>query len=913
MKKQILFILLLLSIKVNAQVKETKISIDFKNLNKKEALEHIQNNTNYTFFYLDNWLDNSRKSKKFNNVTINEILDFIFTDSTLNYYIHDNNKIILTQGNLIRKSIYEVEQIAQNSNITTENVVEPVIINSNTYKNTKPIKIGKEQRKNPQSTYNLTGIIVDQKSKKPIEGVILIERAKNISTTTNKNGVYNLKLPYGENKIEALLIGYNNIKKKLIIYNNGNLNFKLSENSEQLDEVTINTNKNKNTKQVISGITELKSEEIKTIPLVLGERDILKVATTMPGIKSLGEGAEGINVRGGKIDQNLFLLDNGVIYNPTHFLGLFSAINPFTTNNIKIYKGNIPSEFGGRISSVFDIQTKVVDKQKLKGEVSIGPVTGNVSIQTPIIKDKSGVLVGIRSTYSDWVLKSLKEEKLAKSSASFFDFITKYDHLFNKKNSLFITGYHSKDKYQIASDTINSYQNTIVSLNWKHSFNDKNTGNLILSNSTYSFNSDYESNGNNNFNLDYKLNETNLKLKFKYVHSKKHSFNYGLSSKLYNISPGNLTPKGNSSSVIPVLIPKEKAMENSVFLSDKYNISKKLSLNLGLRYTLYSALGASTQNIYKENSPKNGATLESVKNYENNEIYKNYQGLSYRLSGRYLLNKNLALKGSFSKLFQFIHRLSNNTSASPIDTWRLSNLNIKPQDGTQVSLGLFQDLKNNYEISLDGYYKKYNNIVDYKVGASLLLNKNIETEILQGEGKSYGIEFLLRKNAGKLNGWLSYSYSRSLIKLDSKHPEERVNNGLFFPTNFDKPHDLNIILNYKLTKRFSLSSNFSYQSGRPVTYPSGKYILNGTEYLLYSDRNTFRIPDYYRLDIGFNVEGNHKIKKFAHSFWNISIYNVLGRNNPYSVFFETRNGRVSAYKSSVFSVPVPTITYNFKF
>ncbi|WP_028889417.1 TonB-dependent receptor [Tenacibaculum ovolyticum] len=904
MKKIIIISLLLHFSTLLSQNKSNKISVTFKDLNKKGIIKLIEKKTDYRFFYIDEWIDNKKITNTLNNLNIHEVLDIIFNDTSINYFVL-KKKIILTNRNLIKKSFYD------NYNEVDDNI--PFLIN--TKKNgQKILKIGKEN-KIIKKTYLLTGFIKNNKTKKPIEGVTIFERKKNIHTTTDKNGYYSLNLPYGKNNIETFFIDFNSKSKDLVIYDDGSFNMFLVEESEQLDEVIINANRNKNVKQTIAGITQIKAQEIKKIPLVLGERDILKVATTLPGITSAGEGSEGINVRGGKIDQNLFLLENGAIYNPTHFLGLFSAINPFTTNDLKIYKGNIPAEYGGRLSSVFDISIKNPSTNKFQGEASIGPVTGNLNIETPIIKGKSGVMLGLRSTYSDWLLNLIDNKKLKNSSVSFFDAITKYKHKFNENNDISFTAYYSKDQYQIASDTINKYSNKVTSLNWHHKFDDKNSGNLILSNSNYSFDIGYEKKDNNKgFNLKYRINETDLKLKFKYIRSQKHNIDYGLESKFYSISPGNKTPQGDLSSVTPLSIPNEKALENSLFISDEITFNKKVTINFGLRLSQYLALGSSSQRIYQEGSPINSSTLINTKEYKNNEIFKTYEGLSYRLSGRYSLTNDFSLKASFNKSFQYIHRLNNNTTATPVDTWRLSNTNIKPQEGIQTSFGIFKNINgNNYEISLEGYYKKYKNLLDYKVGANLLLNENIETEVLQGEGKSYGVEFLIKKNKGKLNGWLGYSYSKSQIQLNSKFNEETVNDGEFFPTNYDKPHDFSAVLNYKLTERYSFSTNFTYQTGRPITYPTGKYISQGIEFLTYSNRNQFRIPDYYRLDIGFNIEGNHKIKKFAHSFWSISIYNVLGRNNPYSVYFENINGNVNGYKSSIFSTPIPTITYNFKF
>lgn len=901
-------LLVLVAFPIVSQEKENTISLEINQLNKKEIIEIIEKKSEYRFFFLDDWLDDTPISISFKDEKIDNILNSIFKDSKINYYIHNKNQVILTSGNLVKNSIYDV------NNTSSSNELAPVLVESKTNIDESIIKIGKET-KSKRATYTLSGYIINDKNNTPIEGVTILEKEKNIYTTSNKKGYYRLELPYGKNDIETSFVGFDSNYKKLIMYNNGQLNFSLNPKSEELDEVVINANKKDNIRQTVGGISQIKTQDIKNIPLVLGERDILKVAITLPSIKSAGEGAEGVNVRGGKVDQNLFLLDNGVIYNPTHFLGLFSAINPFTTNDLKIYTGNIPAEYGGKLSSVFEITTKDADVKKFKGEASIGPVTGNLNVEIPVVKDKSGLNLGVRGTYSDWVLGLIDEKNFEKSSASFYDVIGKYTHRINDNNTVKFTGYYSRDQYQIASDTINKYGNTMFSLNWHHKFNDKNRGNLILSNSNYSFDIDYETNDTKAFNLTYKINETNLKLKMKYDHSETHKFDYGFEAKLYRVNPGKIVPNGANSIVSPLDIQEEKALENALFISDEIKVTPKLNFNVGLRLNQYLALGASTQREYQSGGPKNPTTLVNSTTYGNNEVFKTYHNFSYRIASRYAFDNSLSLKASYNKAFQYIHRLNNNTTATPIDTWRLSDSNITPQESSQFSLGVFKNLDDqDIELSLEGYYKTYKNILDYKIGATLLLNEQVETQIIQGNGKSYGVEFLLKKNSGRLNGWFSYNYSRSLIQLNSMFQEERVNGGKFFPTNYDKPHDLNLILNYKFTKRYSFSTNFSYQTGRPITYPTGKFIYQGAEYLTYSNRNQFRIPDYFRLDVGINIEGNHKIKKFAHSFWNISVYNVLGRNNPYSVFFQTSGtGNVEAYQSSIFSHPIPTITYNFKF
>jgi len=921
MSKKLVIIFLFLCVLGFSQENTTKVSLSFQEATIAQILAQIESETPYRFYFVQEWLSDKKLSRNYENDDLIEVLDDIFKETVLNYYLTSENHIILTRNSVIYDELpkdffgKKEELVVEEDNELAE--VAPLFYNDQKPSQGRPtetVRIGKESKNSTQRNYRLTGQARNAENGKPISEMAIVVQGKNIGTATDIDGRYSLELPAGINIIETSALGVESSVKQVIIYNDGELNFDLSESFEVLDEVVLTGNRSRNVEQAVTGVTQLEVEKIKTIPLVLGERDILKAAVTLPGISTAGEGSAGYNVRGGRTDQNLILLDNAVIYNPSHFFGIFSALNPFTTGGVNIYKGSIPSEYGGRLSSVFDINTKDANTERFSGEASIGPVTSNVTLELPIVKNKAALMVGGRATYSDWILRSLDEPELKNSKASFYDIVAKYNHTINENNRINATGYYSRDEFSITSDSLFNYSNRLFSLKWDHKFNEKNTGSLLLSNSEYRFNIGFDGESNNDFDLGYSINESEVKLKIRHLGSGAHTLDYGLSSKLYKVSPGSIRPDGQESIVSPLIIPEERGLESAVFISDSYKINEKLLIDLGLRYSFYLALGPSFQRIYQDNAPKNNGTLTETREFGNNESIATYGGPEVRVSGRYFLKPDFSVKASYNNAFQYIHTLSNNTTVSPTDTWKLSDFNIKPQRADQFSLGLYKNFDdNNYEVSLEGYYKLSNNILDYKVGAQLLLNEAIETEVLQGEGRAYGVEFLLKKSEGRLNGWLGYTYSRSMVKLDSEFNEERVNGGNYFPSNFDKPHDFSLVANYKFTKRFSASMNFAYQTGRPVTYPIGSYVLNNAEYVYYSDRNKFRIPDYYRLDLSFNMEGNHKIKKFAHSFWNFSIYNVLGRNNPYSVFFVTENGELKAFQSSIFAVPIPTITYNFKF
>lgn len=900
----------------HAQKSDPEISLSFNNKTIPEVLLQIETMTDYRFFYEKDWFGPAVFSGEYAQVKITKLLQSLLKETKLNFYI-TGDRIILTLGRIIYDTLPPgfLEPLEGGAVTATTPIGNPVFYDHQEERDEAipSVIIGREDNQGVQNTFLIAGHVLSEDGS-PITGLNILEPTKNIGTVTDLNGYYEIRLPKGINFIETQAIGMAKTKRRLVVFNDGILNLQLTESFEELGEVLVEAQALDNIRNPLTGVERINVAQIKTIPLVLGERDILKVATTLPGIATAGEAASGYNVRGGKTDQNLIILDGGVIYNPSHFFGIFSGLNPFTTGEVNIYKGSIPAEYGGRLSSVFDLNTKSGNHEEFTGEVSIGPVTGNLSLEIPIKKGTSSMIVGGRATYSDYILKLLEEESLKDSQASFYDVVAKYNHQFDNRDVLNISGYYSDDVFSITSDSLFSYTNKLIALSYHKFLNENHQGKLMVTNSNYDFNLDYKSDFANDFKSNYTINESELKLKMTYFHKKAHTINYGLSGKYYTVSPGQITPGNAESLVEKFSIPEESALESALFFENSFEVTEKLLINAGLRYSFYTLFGPAQVNTYIPGVPLTDNTATGVETYKNGEAIQTYSGPEVRVSGRFYLTPTLSTKLSYNNTFQYIHTLSNNTTAAPTDTYKLSDKHIKPQRADQWALGVFKNFDNNVlEMSIEGYYKTSNNLPDYKVGANLFLNETIETEILQGQGKAYGAEFLLRKNKGRLNGYLGYTYARSLLKLDGNFPEEQVNNGEFFPTNFDKPHDFSAVLNYKLTQRFSFSANLVYQTGRPVTYPIGKFNFNNSEYVLYSDRNQVRIPDYYRVDVSFNVEGNHKIEKFAHSFWNISVYNILGRNNPYSVFFVTDAGEVKAYQSSIFSIPIPTITYNFRF
>ncbi len=916
MKKIVYIGFLLLSFAVHAQKKT--YSFHFENQSLVSILNSIDKQTNYQIRYAESWFEDSPVSVDINNKTIQEVLDHLFTDTEFNYYLLDASTIIITRYKKIYDEIAEgffqdteIEQYEE-----TTPIISPSLVDKSSLQQTssqKNIIIGKQGGSASKFWLDISGSIFQNDTQAPIREAVIAVKNTSTYSQSDDQGAFQLRLSRGDYVLSISAAAYQSMEQPITVYSDGSIQLQLNEAVEALDEVVLSGNRINQVNSSETGAENIDVEESKTIPLVLGERDVLKVAAALPGISSAGEGATGLNVRGGKPDQNLNLLDGGVVYNPTHFFGIFQALNPIAIGQLNIYKGSIPASYGGRLSSVFDIQTKNADLEEVHGELSLGPITFNGTVQTPINKGTSSMLTGIRGVYSDWILKKLKDENLKNNKANFFDVVNKFHFETENDSELNITTYYSKDQFNATVDSLFSYTNLMLSAGIRKNLK-KNIFRLNGSFSDYRHQIDYTGNAQNGFIQNYGLSQVNLMASLSKYFREKHRFELGNTNTLYKIQPGTLNPRTELDLIGQINLNSEQALEGALFLSDVWDLNQKLQLNAVVRIPYYLSFGPYQINEYDANFPKSKSSIINISFVEKGKIESSFVGSEVRLSTRYLLTERSSIKIGINNAYQFLHTLSNNTAASPFDSWRLSNRYVKPQEAQQASLGYsFRQQDNNFDLTFDLYYKKYQHLTDLKTGANTQLVPSIETQILQGNGKAYGAEMMIRKNQGDLNGWVAYTYSRSMIQLDSKFPYERINQGQYFPSNFDKPHDLSVIANYKLTRRFSFSSNFTYQSGRPITFPTGKYDLDGVTYVTYSSRNKYRIPNYIRLDLGFNVEGTHKLNKVAHSFWSVSIYNLLGRNNPYSMFFVNEDNRIRAYQVSIFARSIPSISYNLKF
>ncbi len=906
-----------------------RVSISANNAPIEKVLIDIEKQVPVRFYYQPTWMDSVFVSVEINDTPITQALNKVFESTSMSFYI-EGSDIILTDNVVIidspkilssfdQQELEEIEDSGLDTELGLVFVREYQNVNTDAKDEENFVHdIGSRNKMVIGGKSTLVGYVRNSETKEAVIGALVYTKDPFIATTTDVNGFYSQSLPNGQHTVLYQYAGMKTSQRKIVLFSNGSLNVNMNVDIIALQEVVIESEKDDNIRDVKIGVNKIDVEETKTVPLALGERDIMKVATTMAGVQTVGEGASGYNVRGGKADQNLILLNGAPVYNSNHFFGFFSAFNADAIENMEVYKGSIPAKFGGRLSSVFDIQERSANKEKFSGSGGISPVTSRLTLEIPILKDQTSLLLGGRTTYSDWVLKQIDNANFSENEVAFYDIIGQVDHTIDENNSIIASGYFSKDRFRLASDTLFSftnfaYTNLNGSVRWNRRFSNQLDGSLALLYSEYEYEILYDESPPNAFDQTFGINELTLTADMSYYPTEFQRINFGISSKRYNINPGKMMPHGSESNIASTEIQSEKGLESAIYLSDQYDINSKLTVYGGVRYAMFNALGPQDIYGYAQGLPKNNASRTDTTNYSSGQIIETYHGPEFRVFGRYVFEDLSSVKLSYNRTQQFVHTLSNTTSLSPTDTWRLSSPHLKPQIGDQISLGYYRNFDSNkIEASVEGYYKKMQNLVDFKVGASFLLNPTIETEILQGNGKSYGVEFSVRKS-GRLNGWMNYTYSRTLMQLDGNSLEEIINQGAFYPTSYDKPHIFNLVANYKFTHRISASANVAYSTGRPVTFPVAVYNFQGSENIHYSDRNAFRIPDYFRIDIGINLEGNHKIKKLAHSFWTFSVYNLLGRDNPYSVFFDVENGEVNGYQLVIFAEPIPTITYNFKF
>jgi hypothetical protein len=862
------------------------------------VLEEIEASENAHFYFLSDWIGSFSFEQSFKGKTLEDALGFFFRGTDLNYINLYSHALIIVKDPeqaLLRKIALESAQ-------KPDQIVDQY-------------KFGEMGKANDTKKVIVSGHVLDAKTDETMPFASIQVADMHYATTTDQTGNFTLSLTPGFHILNFSFLDYEVKVIDLEIYENGIFNVILDKKSLLLDEIIIQYNYDKDISTSRIGQTQLVIPDMKRAPSFLGETDLIKQIQYLPGVTTVGEAASGFNVRGGSVDQNLILYDGIPVYNSSHVFGFFSAFNAEAVRDVSFFGGGIPAEYGGRISSVLDIKSRDGDYEKWHGKAGIGMVTGNLMLNGPIKKEKTAVNASFRSTYSDWLIHSIRSNyaDLSKSSVSFYDGTVKVSHLFSGNTKLALTTYSSKDGFRLAGDSTYKWTNFQISAKLDHQFSNKLGSELILGMSAYGYD---VINGDSltASNLSYRIITSVAKAGFNYQEGN-HKFNFGIQLSHYQLDPGTLKPTSVASNVRKVVIDKQFSLENALYFSDTWSFSEQLFIEGGLRLPMFVSYGPASINRYEKGKPLEVFNIVDTVHYQSSETIKVYFGIEPRLSIRYMIDPYTSIKMGYNRMYQYLHLVTNTTAVTPVDIWQPSGYYFKPQRADQVSVGYFKESKEKkYGTSGEVFYKTMNDIIDFKDGAELVLNDHLETELLQGKGHAYGLETSFYKNKGKLTGTLNYTYSRSFRQISGATSDESINSGKRYRANFDQPHVLNLSWKYQMSRRYFFTGNFTYHTGRPVTIPLSAFQLENSTIAYYSGRNQYRIPDYHRMDLALVVEGTNKKDKKIEGTWVFSIYNVYSRRNPYSVFFKNSGAGIPIpYQLSIIGTLFPSVSYNIEF
>jgi hypothetical protein len=763
-----------------------------------------------------------------------------------------------------------------------------------------------------QSKFTISGKVKDAQNGEELIGASIVVKELGIGNTSNTYGFYSLTVPQGNYTLVFSYIGFTTQEIPVELNQNKTIDIQLVEEVALMEEVVVvGEDVDANVSTVEMGTARLDIKTIQRMPALLGEVDVIRSIQMTPGVSTVGEGASGFNVRGGSVDQNLILLDEAPVYNSSHLFGLFSVFNPDAVKDVKLIKGGIPAQYGGRLSSILDVRMKEGNSKKFAGSGGIGSISSRFAIEAPIVKDKSSFILAARRTYIDALGKLAGVKELKDNAFYFYDLSAKFNYNINDNNRIFISGYFGRDVFKFSDDFKSDWGNATGTIRWNHLFSKKLFSNFTFVYSNYDYSLGVPS-GAQAFEWKSNIVTLNAKADFNYYMNPKNTFNFGVSAIKYDINPGKFEPKSDKSIFNTTEADKQDAMEYAAYLDHEEKIGSRWSLQYGVRFSYYQFLGPGTFYDYVGEDGKRKLPVNE-KTYEKGEVVADYYNFEPRASLNFKLNESSSIKASYNRTAQYIHLISNTTAAAPTDIWSPSTQNIKPQLADQVAIGYFRNFKDNtFETSAEIYYKEMSNQIDYIDGANTLLNVDLEGDLLYGKGRSYGLELFVKKNSGKLTGWLSYTLSKSERQING------LNNNDWYNAKYDRTHNLSLVGIYELNKRWSFSANLAYATGVSTTFPNGRYEYDGMIIPHNTDgsRNNYRVPAYHRLDIAATLEGREKPGRRFHGQWVFSIYNVYARKNAFTVYFrqnEDNPTKTEAVRLSVFGSLLPSVTYNFKF
>ncbi len=776
-----------------------------------------------------------------------------------------------------------------------------------------------------QEKFTLSGYLREASSGEELIGVNVVIPELGVGTVTNEYGYYSLSVPTGEYSVLYQYIGYQAITRQINLQQNIRMDVEMKEASTELLEVEVTDRRlDANVRSTEMSVSQLDAKDIQKVPQLLGEVDIIRTLTLLPGITTVGEGANGFNVRGGAADQNLILLDEGPVYNSSHLFGFFSVFNADAVKDVKLYKGGIPANYGGRLSSVVDVRQKEGNSKRFAFNGGLGLLSSRLLVEGPIVKEKVSYMVAARRSYLDLFLQLSDDPDINQNILYFYDLNSKINWRLGEKDRLFLSGYFGRDVFGIAGLFGFDWGNATGTLRWNHIYNERLFSNTTLIYSDYTYSLGTPEDDAAPFRLESRIQDYHLKSSYNYYISPNSQLDFGVEIVGYEFSPGEVTGFRD------IRLQKEYGLEPNLYISHEKRFGSRFTVQYGLRYSSFYKLGKQKSiNYLDPEFPEAGEVIDTSR-FESFELIKAFdglQGLEPRISVNYLLNENSSIKASYNRTRQYIHLISNTTSPTPIDLYRSAGRYIDPATMHQYAVGYFQNFaENTYEASVELYYKDFIDLVDYRAGANLVFNEFIETELLKGIGRAYGLELLVRKQLGKLTGWASYTLSRSERKVDSPDPDKTISGGDWYAANYDKTHDISLVANYQINDKWDVGSSFVFQTGRPITLPEGRFQHEDITIPIYRDRNNGRVPNYHRLDISATYTPERDPGKRFYSSWNFGIYNVYGRRNAYSIFFRAEANdpdsvgeansnffNTQAVRLSIFAIPIPFVTWNFNF
>ena len=879
----------------------TTFSGTYQNATTAQILKDMESKTGMRFFYRPEELPTRRISVNFSSLPLNQALDQVLEGSPLAYLEYRNGQVAIMNAQVV-KQVYTVNYYQALAR-SREEVREPPRTRQ------QSINIGSVKSMSPSGRATLQGSVLNVEDNEPIIGANIIFTGIDGGTITDEHGDFTFDLPVGSHEMIIQYVGFDDLIKKVNIYEDGKTRLQMESAAVNLDAVTVTAQAaDASVENVQIGVTTLDVKNIKKIPAFLGEADVVKNLLLNPGISSIGEGATGFNVRGGNVDQNLILQDEGFFFNSSHALGFFSTFNTDLINSVQLFKGNIPATYGGRLASAMEVEMRNGDFERFRMRGGLGPVTSRIALEGPLVKNKVSILGGFRSSYSDWILKQVKVLEVNRSSSFFYDGNLRLAIKPSDKSTIILAGYASEDEFVYNAEFGFDYSTLMGQLIYKQIFTDNLFNKFSVTGSQYeSAQTDLE--GVDASQINTGVSYLRVKEHLTYTPRRDWQIDAGFSSIYYQVEPGKQAPFGDESEILSDGLDTEQGLESAIFANFEATLTPAFIISAGIRGVFYQFLGPFTEYQYSNADQPTETTITGTQDYGSGENIASYSNLEPRVSMRYRFSENTSVKLGYSRTSQYINQIFNTDSPTPNSQWQLSNNYLLPQKSHNSSVGLFRNFEeNNWETSLELYYRYIDQLYDFRDFAQLIVNDHIETELLQGIGRSYGAELSIKKKKGELNGWLSYTLSRSERQI------EGINRDDWYPSNFDKTHDVSLVMNYQPNRRNTLTINFSYFTGRPTTPPVGNYrTSNGLIVPIYSERNQFRIPDYHRLDVAYTLGKGYKKDKKIQTSWTISVYNVYARRNAFSVFFTQAAFRqAQANKLAVLGSTIPSLTFNIE-